>query len=50
MTQFPMWSLYKSERNESKNEQAKKKARIIIPGPGYYNINHGRIPSGPVYS
>jgi len=50
MTQFPMWSLYKSERNESKNEQAKKKARIITPSPGYYNINHGRIPSGPAYS
>ena len=50
MTQFPMWSLYKSERDESKNEQAKKKARIITPGPGYYNVNHGRIPSGPVYS
>ena len=50
MTHFPMWSLYRSERDESKNEQAKKKQRITTPGPGYYNINQGRIPCGPIYS
>ena len=50
MKHFPMWSLYKSERDESKNEQAKKKQRIVTPGPGYYNLNQGRLPLGPKYS
>ena len=48
--QFPIWSLYKSERDESKQGQSKKKDRIITPGPGHYNIKQGKIPNGPMYS
>ena len=50
MKHFPIWSLYKAERDESKNEQAQKKQRITTPGPGYYTINQGKIPNGPVYT
>ena len=50
MKQFPIWSLYKSERDESLQGKSKKKERIFTPGPGHYNINHGRIPNGPLYS
>ena len=50
MKHFPVWSVYKTERDESKNEHAKKKERITTPGPGYYNLNQGRIPGGPVYT
>ena len=50
MKQFPAWSIYKSERDESKQGQSKKKDRIITPGPGHYNIKHGRMPQGPMYS
>ena len=50
MKQFPIWSIYKSERDESKQGQSKKKDRIITPGPGHYNIKHGRIPNGPQYT
>ena len=50
MRHFPVWSYYRSERDESKNEQAKKKEKITTPGPGYYNLNQGRIPNGPVYT
>ena len=50
MKQFPVWSIYKSERDESKQGQSKKKERIITPGPGHYNIKNGRIPDGPMYS
>ena len=50
MKQFPVWSIYKSERDESKQGQSKKKERIITPGPGHYNINHGRMPNGPKYT
>ena len=50
MKQFPIWSIYKSERDESKQGQSKKKDRIITPGPGHYNTKHGRIPNGPMYS
>ena len=50
MKHFPVWSVYKSERDESKNEQAKKKQKITTPGPGHYNLNQGRIPCGPVYT
>ena len=48
--QFPVWSIYKSERDESKQGNNKKKDRIITPGPGHYNIKHGQIPNGPMYS
>ena len=50
MKQFPAWSIYKSERDESKQGKSKKKDRIITPGPGHYNLKHGRIPGGPMYS
>ena len=50
MKHFPVWSMYKTERDESKNGHSKKKERITTPGPGYYNLNQGRIPGGPVYS
>jgi len=50
MKHFPVWSMYKTERDESKNEHAKKKERLTTPGPGYYNLNQGRIPGGPVYT
>ena len=50
MKQFPAWSIYKSERDESKQGKSKKKDRIITPGPGHYNLKHGRIPCGPMYS
>ena len=50
MKQFPIWSLYKSERDENKQGLNTKKDRIITPGPGHYNINHGQMPNGPMYS
>ena len=50
MKQFPIWSLYKSERDESKQGQNLKKDRIQTPGPGHYTINHGALPNGPKYS
>jgi hypothetical protein len=50
MKQFPVWSIHKSERDESKQGQSKKKDRIITPGPGHYNIKNGRIPDGPMFS
>lgn len=50
MKQFPVWSVYKSERDESNNENVKKKKRIITPGPGHYNIKNGQIPCGPHFS
>ena len=50
MKHFPAWSIYKSERDESKNENAKKKAKIITPGPGHYNLKQGRMPEGPMYT
>ena len=50
MKQFPVWSIYKSERDESKQGKSKNKERLITPGPGHYNIKHGRIPNGPHYS
>ena len=50
MKHFPAWSVYKSERDESKNERGKKKENIITPGPGHYNLKQGIIPGGPMYS
>ena len=34
MRHFPVWSIFKSERDESKQGQSKKKEKIITPGPG----------------
>ena len=50
MKHFPVWSIYKSERDENNNKHAKKKARIITPGPGYYDLKQGRMPGGPVFT
>ena len=50
MKHFPVWSIFKSERDESKQGQSKKKGKIITPGPGYYNVKHGQMPNGPIYS
>lgn len=51
MKQFPVWSIYKSERDENSGKaKSKIKERIITPGPGHYNIKHGQIPNGPQYT
>ena len=51
MKQFPVWSIYKSERDENSHKlKSRKKDRIITPGPGQYNIKNGQMPNGPHYT
>lgn len=51
MRQYPSWSIYKSERDESKQGSPKiKKDKYNTPGPGYYQSKNGTIPQGPQYT
>ena len=46
----PIWTFYKTNRNENKKIKNNKIARFSTPPPGYYTIRNGTIPQGLKYS
>ena len=50
LTQFPVWTISKSRKDESEKIQGSKKVHLITPGPGEYDNKIGKIPDGPKYS
>ncbi len=49
-TQFPKWSITKSNKDEDTKVEGSKKIKIIYPGPGTYCPKNGTIPSGPKFT
>lgn len=46
----PAFTIMKANRDEDMKVPGSKKIRLVLPGPGSYQIENGLIPQGPHYS